>query len=49
MIDFNIAYRMRMPAVARCSIMLESEKIEEFVSLNIWEHFCASMGVWKET
>ncbi len=29
LIDFNIAYRVRLPAVARCRIMLESEKLEE--------------------
>ncbi len=29
-IDFNItAYRVRLPAVARCRIMLGSEKMEE--------------------
>ncbi len=28
-IDFNAAYRVRLPAVARCRIMLGSEKIEE--------------------
>ncbi len=27
--NFNIAYRVRMPAVARCRIMLGSEKMEE--------------------
>ncbi len=26
-IDFNIAYRVRMPAVARCRIRLGSEKM----------------------
>ncbi len=29
MVDFNIAYRIRLPAVARCRIMLGSEKMEE--------------------
>ncbi len=29
MIDFNTAYMVRLPAVARCRIMLESEKMEE--------------------
>ncbi len=28
-IDFNTAYRVRLPAVARCRIMLGSEKMEE--------------------
>ncbi len=28
-VDFNIAYRVRLPAVARCRIMLGSEKMEE--------------------
>ncbi len=28
-IDFIIAYRVRMPAVVRCRIMLGSEKMEE--------------------
>ncbi len=28
-IDFNIAYRGRLPAVSRCRIMLGSEKMEE--------------------
>ncbi len=28
-IDFNIAYWVRMPAVARCRIRLGSEKMEE--------------------
>ncbi len=28
-IDFHTAYRMRLPAVARCRIMLGSEKMEE--------------------
>ncbi len=28
-IDFNTAYRVRMPAVARCRIMLGREKMEE--------------------
>ncbi len=46
-IDFNVAYRVRMPAVARCRIMLGSEKMEE-VSLNIWEWSYVSMGAWKE-
>ncbi len=27
--DFNTAYRVRLPAVARCRIMLGSEKMEE--------------------
>ncbi len=27
--DFNIAYRVRMPAVARCRIMLGFDKMEE--------------------
>ncbi len=27
--DFNTAYRVRLPAVARCSVMLRSEKMEE--------------------
>ncbi len=29
MIDFNIAYRVRLPALVRCRIMLGSEKMEE--------------------
>ncbi len=28
-VDFNTAYRVRLPAVARCRIMLGSEEIEE--------------------
>ncbi len=28
-VDFNTAYRVRLPAVARCRIMLGSEKMEE--------------------
>ncbi len=28
-IDFNVAYRVRLPAVVRCRIMLGSEKMEE--------------------
>ncbi len=28
-INFNVAYRVRMPAVTRCRIMLGSEKMEE--------------------
>ncbi len=28
-VDFNTAYRVRLPAVARCKIMLQSEKMEE--------------------
>ncbi len=28
-IDFNTAYRVRMPAVTRCRIRLGSEKMEE--------------------
>ncbi len=28
-IDFNTVYRVRLPAVVRCRIMLESEKMEE--------------------
>ncbi len=36
-IDFTVAYRVRMPTVvARCRIMLGREKMEE-VSLNIWK------------
>ncbi len=45
-IDFNTAYRVRLPAVARCRIVLGSEKMEE-VSLNIWEQYYVSMGEWK--
>ncbi len=45
MIDFNTAYRVRMPAVARCRISLGSEKMEE-VSLNIWEQSYVSYGRW---
>ncbi len=29
MIDFNTAYRVRLPAVVRCRIMLGSEEMEE--------------------
>ncbi len=29
MIDFNTAYRVRLPAVAKCRIMVGSEKMEE--------------------
>ncbi len=46
-VDFNIAYRVRVPAVARCRVMLGSEKMEE-VNLNIWEQCYVSMGEWKE-
>ncbi len=28
-VDFNIAYRVRLPTVARCRVMLGSEKMEE--------------------
>ncbi len=28
-VDFNTAYRVRLPAVARCRVMLGSEKTEE--------------------
>ncbi len=28
-VDFNTAYRVRLPAVARCRVMLGSEKMEE--------------------
>ncbi len=28
-IDFNTVYRVRLPVVARCGIMLRSEKMEE--------------------
>ncbi len=28
-IDFTVAYRVRMPAVARCRLMLGREKMEE--------------------
>ncbi len=28
-IDFNTVYRVRMPAVARCRMMLESEDIKK--------------------
>ncbi len=28
-VDFHTAYRIRLPAVARCRIMLGSEKMEE--------------------
>ncbi len=28
-VDFNTAYRVRLPAVARCGVMLGSEKMEE--------------------
>ncbi len=47
LINFNTAYRVRLPAVARCRIMLGSEKMEE-VSLDIWEQRYVSMGEWKE-
>ncbi len=45
-INFYTAYRVRLPAVASCRIMLGSEKMEE-VSLNIWEQCYVSMGEWK--
>ncbi len=28
-VDFNIAYRVRLPAVVRCRVMLRSKKTEE--------------------
>ncbi len=28
-VDFNIAYRVRLPAVVKCRVMLRSEKMEE--------------------
>ncbi len=28
-VDFNTPYRVRLPAVARCRVMLGSEKMEE--------------------
>ncbi len=28
-VDFNTAYRVRLPAVSRCRVMLENEKMEE--------------------
>ncbi len=28
-VDFNTAYRVMLPAVARCSVLLGSEKMEE--------------------
>ncbi len=46
-INFNTAYRVKLPAVGSCRIMLGSEKLEE-VSLNIWEQCYVSMGEWKE-
>ncbi len=46
-IHFNTAFRVRLPAIARCRVVLGSEKMEE-VSLNIWEQCYVSMGEWKE-
>ncbi len=43
--DFNIAYRVRMPAVARCRIRLGSEKMEEvseFKYLGTVDGWCPS-------
>ncbi len=46
-IDFVKPYRVRLPAVARCRIMLGIEKMKE-VSLNIWEQCYVSIGEKKE-
>ncbi len=48
MVDINTAYRIRLPAVERCKIMLGSEKMEEVMNLNIWEQCYVCMGEWKE-
>ncbi len=42
MIDFNIAYRVSLPVVARCRIMLGSEMEE--VSLSIWNSAAQAWG-----
>ncbi len=45
--DFNVAYRVKMPAVVRCRIRLGSEEMDG-VGFNIWEQCYVSMGEWKE-
>ncbi len=47
-IDFNVAYRVRMPAVARCRIMLGREKMEEVSEFIYLGTVLCNMGVWKE-
>ncbi len=36
-VDFNTAYRVRLPAGARCRVMLRSEKMEEVSEFNYLE------------
>ncbi len=47
-IDFNIAYRVRLPAVTRCRIVLGSEMMEEVSELSIWELVCKHRGMERE-
>ncbi len=45
MVDFNTAYRVRLPAVASCRVMLGSEEMEEVSEfLSIWEQCYVRLG-----
>ncbi len=43
-INFNTAYRVRVPVVASCRIMLGCEKMEEVREFKYWEQCYGSTG-----